>query len=487
MKMNAIAAVLVICVFLQVFNSTQMSDSAQDLIALQTETPLDVSIQRANGMELDTTLADPGLLVTGHAMPTAITPISAAGGRTLLSEDGGSMVLKSNKKTLDASESLSSCVMVMDDNHRLVEWIAYHYFVMNMRYLVVLPDPNSRFSPDPVLDRWREYMTIVTWTDEDFVDEEHKQKSLAYHRASNSSKDDAQWQHNYHQNHFLRKCAIDMKEKGKKWVSFHDVDEYYVINSELIVDSVERMQEPGGGMKLFQEILGHVLPLYEMARVVVSDRYVGPCVTAYRVVYGAVKSSNEEISRDVPESLDPRRFETLRWRQHQPNRNPQDGKSLLDVTRIKLSTLQRKDSFKRPHALLKTCPGIFYHDKAFLRIHHYVGSWEYYSYRKNDKRAGARKNYGLWHREASRKGGRSGDEIRPWIGGFVSYFGEEEAGRLLENCGLNPNYIAPITEEWLLPTDRSRWLNEKIQNNRKAAGAVCDGWSECAQTNTTNN
>jgi hypothetical protein len=80
--------------------------SAQDLIALQAETPLDVSMQRANEMELETTLADPGLLVTGHAMPTVILPKSAAGGRTLLSEDGSSTVLKSNQKPLDASESL---------------------------------------------------------------------------------------------------------------------------------------------------------------------------------------------------------------------------------------------------------------------------------------------------------------------------------------------------------------------------------------------
>jgi hypothetical protein len=29
-----------------------------------------------------------------------------------------------------------------DDNVRSVDgWIAYHYFVMNLRYLVILPDP----------------------------------------------------------------------------------------------------------------------------------------------------------------------------------------------------------------------------------------------------------------------------------------------------------------------------------------------------------
>jgi hypothetical protein len=419
--------------------------------------------------------------------------ISTGGGRQLsevAASDSDNTFLKSDQEQLDVSESLSSCVMVMDDNHLLVEWIAYHYFVMNMRYLVVLPDPKSRFSPDPVLDRWREYMTIVKWTDETFMDEDHTQKSLVEYRASDSKKDEAQWHHNFRQNEFLRQCAIHMKENGKKWASFHDVDEYYVINSQLVKDSVERMQDPGGGMKMFQEIVGFLQPLYDMAGIMVSKHYIGPCVTTYRTIYGAVESTKEEIARNVPEFLDPRRFETLRWRQHKTHKDPQDGKSLLDVSRIDLATLQSPDSFTRPHELLPTCPGIFYHTKAFLRINHYIGNWAYYSFRKNDKRAGVLKNRSRWSREASKQGGGYGDEARPWIGGFVRYFGQEEAGRLLENCGLNPDFVGPLDVEWLLPADTpgnsatlKRMNKDMLLKEKKinaAAGAVCDGWSECA-------
>ena len=392
---------------------------------------------------------------------------------------------------LDFSDSLSSCIMVMDDNHLLVEWIAYHYFVMNMRYLVVLPDPKSRFSPRPVLDRWRDKMTIVEWTYEDYMEEDHLKEAMAFLNNTSSTPEDAQVYHNKRQNEFLRQCAIHMKEHDRKWVSFHDVDEYYVINSNLVLDAAVRMQDPGGGMKLLLEVQGILEPMYDMADIVVTKHYLGPCVTTYRSMYGAVQSTEEEIKQDVPAFLDPRRFETLRWRHHKSHRDPQDGKALLDVTRIEFATLKRKDkdTFTRPHALIPSCPGIFYHSKAFLRINHYIGNWEYYSFRKNDGRAGARKNRSRWSRESSLKGGQTGDEARPWIAGFVRYMGDEETSRLLENCGLNPDFEAPIEEEWLRPEDMPKnptALDRMKQKNlKKQARAVCDGWSECAQANQT--
>jgi hypothetical protein len=37
----------------------------------------------------------------------------------------------------DGSSTFSSCLLVMDDNHRLTEWLAYHYHVLPLRYMVV--------------------------------------------------------------------------------------------------------------------------------------------------------------------------------------------------------------------------------------------------------------------------------------------------------------------------------------------------------------
>jgi hypothetical protein len=37
----------------------------------------------------------------------------------------------------DGYSAFSSCLLVMDDNHRLTEWLAYHYHVLPLRYMVV--------------------------------------------------------------------------------------------------------------------------------------------------------------------------------------------------------------------------------------------------------------------------------------------------------------------------------------------------------------
>jgi hypothetical protein len=91
---------------------------------------------------------------------------------------------------------------------------------------------------------------------------------------------------------------------------------------------------------------------------------------------------------------------------------------------------------------------------GFVRINHYLGNWEYYSFRANDPRKGAKKNRRMWNEQSNQTDQSNGDEIRPWISGFVRYIGVEEAKHLLDGCGLDPNYIAPLDDAWLLPRDR---------------------------------
>jgi hypothetical protein len=42
----------------------------------------------------------------------------------------------------------------MDDNHLLIEWLAYHYHTVNLRTLVIAIDPKSSTSPIPILNRY---------------------------------------------------------------------------------------------------------------------------------------------------------------------------------------------------------------------------------------------------------------------------------------------------------------------------------------------
>jgi len=74
----------------------------------------------------------------------------------------------------------------MDDNHRLEELLAYHYYLLKLRYVVINVDPKSTTSLQAIVDRWNskstntntnrhhraEYdlnMTIVLWNDTDYI------------------------------------------------------------------------------------------------------------------------------------------------------------------------------------------------------------------------------------------------------------------------------------------------------------------------------
>jgi len=41
-----------------------------------------------------------------------------------------------------------------------VEWLAFHYFVLPLKSLIVLIDPASKMSPLPIFERWDGRMTI---------------------------------------------------------------------------------------------------------------------------------------------------------------------------------------------------------------------------------------------------------------------------------------------------------------------------------------
>jgi ABC-type antimicrobial peptide transport system permease subunit len=125
--------------------------------------------------------------------------------------------------------SFSACIMWMDDNHRLEEWLAYHYYIMKLRYVVIAVDQKSRTSPQHIVDRWNDYenkynnlnMTIITWKDSDYISDyrvrmkeideaesmsilEHGNEKTRYHR--------------YRQHEFYRMCSTHLLKQNKTWV-----------------------------------------------------------------------------------------------------------------------------------------------------------------------------------------------------------------------------------------------------------------------------
>jgi hypothetical protein len=326
--------------------------------------------------------------------------------------------------------TFSACILVMDDNHRLVEWIAYHYYALNLRHLVVTVDPHSRTRPTAILDRWRDRMYIEEWNDRSF---------LRFHLMRNENDTVAirHLKHRWRQSTFYKGCIRSLRQFNRTWTTFIDSDEYLAINSRTVDNTALRMQQPGHVADFFHEITRQAQsdPNYTFA-----VNFGQPCVLLSRAMYGSVESTDEEIRRDVPDFLDPARFDTLRWRHRSNTVDFAFAKSLIDVSQVEQHHIAGRGTAHK--VLIEMCKS-----KSFLPytlpigIHHYLGSWEQYSYRDDARDGGDAHSYKTWQRKGSALVSTD-DEIRPWIRGFVNMVGNGTALSLLEGAGLPTNRTA---------------------------------------------
>jgi hypothetical protein len=293
----------------------------------------------------------------------------------------------------------------MDDNHFLIEWLAYHYHVLPLRKLVLAVDPRSVTSPADVLARWGSLMSIELWRDRSFMSAQEQEAAEAHvrrqFRKTGISSQPHLIQHRARQRLFYFKCLQRLKLEGCGWVALIDSDEFLHVNYPTVRAlnlTAPPMEEEGSVMKFLRQELqrpGHNLS--------------SPCVQIPRLRYGAQESRAEQIGRLVPSVTAPdvdaaatatespphqwnaSHFQTLRWRKHAKTTNHVQNKvskTLLDLGRIPLSMIEQVDSIHRP--IRKLCG----HRRLYIRsqdqvfaINHYLGTWEQYSYR-NDSRSG---------------------------------------------------------------------------------------------------
>ena len=66
---------------------------------------------------------------------------------------------------VNPEETFSACLLVMDENFRLQEWLAFAYFTLPLKYVVIAIDPRSKQPPTDKLDIFRTElnMTILEW------------------------------------------------------------------------------------------------------------------------------------------------------------------------------------------------------------------------------------------------------------------------------------------------------------------------------------
>ena len=314
-------------------------------------------------------------------------------------------------KHFDSSTKMefSACLLTKDDNDILNEWIAYHYHVIGLRYMIVAIDAKSSTSPTALLDKWRDFgMTIEEWKDEMFMPDIYFQK--AYHlqpRLVKIKKNKHKWlegiddpevhkqyyntiqDHRFRQITFLSECTKKLREKNRSWMVHIDTDEYIVINPKL-----RELHKFEGKIPIPKSVEPSIVPRLLNEMVVQNwDTINYPCMSLPRLLFGSIEDDKKP---HVPTGFNVSRFESLRWKYHaefQDGALNKQPKVIMDVSAIpdddKMLTEGRVFSIHRPSQFLCRTQGqMYFEDVDYFpfSVNHYLGTFERFGARDDPRR-----------------------------------------------------------------------------------------------------
>jgi len=347
-------------------------------------------------------------------------------------------------------DSFAACILLMDDNHRTIEWLAYHYYTLPLRRVIVMTDPRSKTSPLPILQRWEKYIKFDLWSESDIFSEEELEDRkygnmpILSEELKNRKDNNMIQLHRSRQRAFNVKCMQTLREEGATWTVMTDVDEYLHINP--------RAWNPSES--LFQK---HITPIpidrpgsvIEMLNKVDLDdeRFHAQrwksCIPVSRNQFVAIESSTDEVNMLFPKELEPsiqaHDFDTFRWRYSGVDKITArngllPGKTIVDVSSIPGSEMWRLRG--NPHSPIdKLCNdgNVWLNTSETLFVaDHMLGSLESFAAR-DDARFVDRVLSWEYRKSAEEK--HISDEVRPWLSGFVKEMGMKESRRLLAYVG----------------------------------------------------
>lgn len=207
----------------------------------------------------------------------------------------------SNREALLKPEDdnyMAGCLLVMDENFRLREWLAYHHHVLPLKRLIVAVDPDSKTSPDEIFDQYRKElgMLITTWTDDDLGAWEPLPA-----RPNVGQKRD---RHRTRQARFLKQCMQHLSTEGWTWTALWDTDEYLTFNG---------FDEPKPTLTNNSTLVTSPIDLSESGSALNYIKKYGEdkCIPIYRILVGAKYTEDPEQNHYT--AIDYRRFDTLHF------------------------------------------------------------------------------------------------------------------------------------------------------------------------------
>ena len=306
------------------------------------------------------------------------------------------------------------CLLVMDDNHYLPEWLAYHYTFLPLRRLIVAVDPKSRTSPSGIFDRFRGLMNITEWGDNKFL-------PVGFDSLSGSDEhmnvDNPIAIHRYRQKYFYKACTEALKEESSTtWVAFVDSDEYIA---------------PNWGAKNLKNAKARDLIVHYNNQMTVLDifranrrmnlKFKSPCLPMRRIPVTIRESPHDEVCRNVPDGINASTLMTLRFRYARdvrPDYIP--GKSMVDLSRVNASDIRSHNhNVHRPVRSVCTEVDLWLaRRRSPFVVYHYPGTLDAFLFRK-DPRNGTRTEEQYYGKYSNMTELFEEDSARFWIFRFV--------------------------------------------------------------------
>jgi len=398
----------------------------------------------------------------------------------------------------EKTDVISACLLVKDDNHILSEWIGYHYSTLPLRHLVVGVDPLSKSSPADILRRWNkdtsgknadsDYpemdMDIHMWGDEEIyrgTNPETAFKNAYYNESYSAEKELLKSERmadkpevvrlNNRLMFFFSRCMEFHKQEQRSWVLLIDSDEFLTFNYMHSDDAIMPPRPPIDVMSGTSTSRGQLrwwrkradyqadvqkrLPPMEnttIAEFILTEADEHPwkhddlpCYSFPRLTYGPHESEESQVRSGVPDIANPYHFNTLRFRRHaakNTNDRNRAGKVMIDVSRLSFEDLWKTSG--SPHFLLMHECNTEYRFDTILRANHYLGSWDVYISRPDERR-----NIHEFKKRGKFKLHFEDDDVRPWIKRFYDQFGKKGINLLQVGSDLNipGNYSSGIAEQ----------------------------------------
>ena len=349
----------------------------------------------------------------------------------------------SSSNDVSRNNGIAVCLMYMDDDPYLVEWLAYHYHSLPLHRLIVAIDPKSTSSPVPILDRYRKrgLMNITVWHDKDFFFYMNRPTVRSLYRAKlrlEAKGNPIFAEYLTRQLVFYSSCMRMLHAENYTWIAIVDTDEYVVVNWSS--DDKHRIQEVKPTlMEMLESPINRNL-----------EALASPCIPMHRLTFGVKEEPNQTIAQNgLPEEAmcksdrnsviwNVSNFLTYRWRYPGDKRNDKvPGKCIVDLSRV--NTTRNRDAlspwYMSPHRPIHDLcpPDVVFpknHQSSFV-VHHYMGTWEQWTYR-NDTRSKRNKRE-TYQKHAYDFG--PDDSARFWLQPFVEKQGCALAQALLSGAG----------------------------------------------------